>query len=223
MRPKRSRAWKARPGCSPNSVRRQDSGQIPVAWAVGDEPEQDPRPGSPFGGEARAVTLSEVASRDGRPRRRNIALDQLAHLHAAERRTASKTTKTHRASRAKGRSFTSPLAITTSKAGSVQPNHTGTVCALPSLRSVVTAGEGASSSQRTRPVQSPVTSWSALDGCAGGDRGLIPSSGGRSVRAKGRRRWSAMDRPWLEGEAGPGDRRVVPGRRAAEGRPQSQP
>jgi len=134
MRPKRSELGRRVRAARRTRLRPQDSGQIPDAWAVGDEPEQDPRPGSPFGGQARAVTLSEVASRDGRPRRRNVALDQLAHLHAAERSKASKTTKTHRESRAKWRSFTSPLAITTSKAGSVQPNHTGTVCALPSLR-----------------------------------------------------------------------------------------
>ena len=49
-------------------------------------------------------------------------------------RTVSKMTSTQRGSRARWRSFTSPLAITTSMASSVQRNHTGTVCALPSLR-----------------------------------------------------------------------------------------
>jgi hypothetical protein len=44
--------------------------------------------GSPFGGKALAVTHAQIAARDGRPRRHDVALDQLshpAHLQATER------------------------------------------------------------------------------------------------------------------------------------------
>jgi hypothetical protein len=109
----------------------------PTPAVCRDEPEQYPWRGSPFGGKALAVTHAEIAPRDGRPRRRDVALDQLPTPRTSRPRngrTASKTIRTHLGSRAKWRSFTSPLAITTSKASSIQRNHTGTVCALPSLR-----------------------------------------------------------------------------------------
>ena len=58
-------------------------------------------------------------------------------------RTASKTTRTHRGSRARWRSLRSPLAITTSNRSSLQRNQTGETSALPSFRYVVkTAGRG---------------------------------------------------------------------------------
>jgi hypothetical protein len=123
--------------CCPGRSGSQDSQQVPYPRTVRDEPAEHPWPGPPFGGEALAVFQPEIAASDGNPRRRDVALDQLGHpphLHATNGRTASKTTRTQRGSRARWRSFTSPLAITTSKASPVQRYHTGTVWALPSLR-----------------------------------------------------------------------------------------
>ena len=66
------------PGCSTD----------PTLGTVRDQPQQHPWPGSSFGGEPRTVRLAEIASRDGRSRRGDVALDQLGlplHLQAAER------------------------------------------------------------------------------------------------------------------------------------------
>jgi hypothetical protein len=60
----------------------------PYPRTVRDQPEEHPRPGAPFGGEALTVSRAEIAPRDGRPRRGNVALDQLGHpasFHTAER------------------------------------------------------------------------------------------------------------------------------------------
>jgi hypothetical protein len=64
------------------------SDRSPQPRTVGDEPEEHPWRGSPFGGKAFAVPHAEIAPGDGRPRRGDVALDELAdpaHLHAAER------------------------------------------------------------------------------------------------------------------------------------------
>ena len=86
--------------------------------------------------EALRVLQPEIAASDRNPRRRDVALDQLGHprTSATKRPDSLETTRTHRGSRARWRSFTSPQAITTSKASPVQRYHTGTVWALPSLR-----------------------------------------------------------------------------------------
>ena len=80
---------------------------------------------------------AEIAASDCNPRRRDVALDQLghpAHLHATKRPDGLEDDQDAAWSRARWRSFTSPLAITTSKASSVQRYRAGTVWALPSLR-----------------------------------------------------------------------------------------
>src|SRR5919197_4308584 len=72
--------------------------------------------------------------------------------------TASNTTRTHRGSRSRWPSFTSPSAITISNAPSFQRNQTGVTSALPSFRYVAsTAGDGPSSSGRAFSTQSSVT------------------------------------------------------------------
>jgi hypothetical protein len=138
--------------CRSGSIRWQDARQIPDPRTVGDQLEEHPWPGAPFGGEALAVRHAEIATGDGGPRQADVALDQLGlhwHLHAAERRTVSKMTGTQRGSRARWRSFTSPLAITTSKASSFQRDHAGSV--------VSTAGKAPSNSDRIRSTQARLT------------------------------------------------------------------
>ncbi len=66
----------------------QDSRQIPDAWTVAGKPKQDPWLGSPLGREPRAVSYCEIAPRDTRSHRTDVAFDQLAHpthLDSAER------------------------------------------------------------------------------------------------------------------------------------------
>jgi hypothetical protein len=118
--------------CCPGSIRtagcptdprptdcRGRAGGAPQAWSAGRRRSaRDPH--------------AEIAARDRRPRRGDVTVDQLAHpAHLTPRtgRTASKTTRTQRRSRARWRSFTS-LATTTSKASPVQWNQTGTGWAL---------------------------------------------------------------------------------------------
>jgi hypothetical protein len=66
----------------------QDSRQIRYPWTVGDQSQQHPWPGSPFGGEALAVFHAEIAAGDCGPRQADVALDQVGHparLHATKR------------------------------------------------------------------------------------------------------------------------------------------
>jgi hypothetical protein len=71
---------------------------------------------------------------------------------------ASNTTRMQRGSRLRWVSLTSPSAMTTSNASSLQRNQTGETRTLPSLRYVVnTAAEGSSTNERTRASQSSAT------------------------------------------------------------------
>src|SRR5262245_49461823 len=84
---------------------------------------------------------------------------------------ASNTTRTHSGFAARGRSFTSPTAITISNAPSFQRNQTGDTSALPSRRYVVsTAGEAPSSSERTGSIQASVTNGVG----SGGEQPPVP-------------------------------------------------
>jgi hypothetical protein len=95
--------------------------------------------------------------------------------------TTSNTMRTHRGSRARWRSLTSPSAMTTSNAPSPQRNQTGETFALPSFRYVVsTAGEGASTSERTRSSQSPVTPATYRRSCARPKRARIHGATARA-------------------------------------------
>ena len=118
-------------------------------------------------------------------------------------RTASKTRRAHRGSRLRWRSFTSPSAITTSKAASAKRNQTGVTSALPSVLYVVSvAGAGASSSERTGSNQPSAP--------AAGSRSPISRDRSREPRGANRAGDAAMVRSRHEIvplSCGPGGRR----------------
>ena len=147
---------------------RQDSRHIPDARIAPGEPEQDPWLGVPVGREPRAVTCSEIAPRDGRSHRTDVAFEQLAHpshLNAAERPNRFEHNENAPWVTRQVAKLEIALGITTSNPASLQRNHTGETSAPPSFRYVVnTAGEGASRSERTPSIKSRVTSSSSSVG-----------------------------------------------------------
>ena len=101
--------------------------------------QQHPRAGAPFGGEALAVLHAEIASRDGRPRRGDLALGQVghpAHLHAPERPHGLKDS--------------------TAGAGASSSDRTGSTQAWLTVGSLVESNRRAGKGQLTRsPDPSP--------------------------------------------------------------------
>jgi hypothetical protein len=132
------------------------------------------------------VSHAEIAARDGHPRRRHVALDQLtypARLQERNGRTTSKTTRTHRGLRARWRSFTSLLAITTRWLH--RPSGTTPAPSAPCRpcgRSSTTAGDGASSSDRSRSTQVWLTAGSVVESNLLGGKGIHEGLTDRQIR-----------------------------------------